>query len=161
MNKIIDNLWLGNFSEACKHQEEFDYIFCVMDLFELDRYDREEYFAAHRPSLIYAPVLRHDTEKRDGNTYYTDTWVDPEKTNFIIDTLKTCLAANKKCLVHCAAAQERSPLMVVYYLWKYGNPNPETKLCWLNLEEVYQFVIRKHPPTLYRLEWLKRCQQKF
>lgn len=150
MNEILKNLWLGNFSEACKHQEEFDHIFCVMDLFELDRYDREEYFAVHRPSLIYASILRYDKEERNGDTYYVDTWIDPDKTNFVVDTLNQCLLDNKRCLLHCAAAQERSPLVVVYYLYKYHSD-------FNSIEEAYQFVKEKHSPTLDRREWLKKC----
>lgn len=165
MNKITHNLWLGNFAEACKNQEKFDVIFCMMNMNELDKYDRDEYFAGVRPCIIYIPILKIETELRGEDKitkYITDVYLDPDKLTFAVNRIYNCLLENKQCLVHCAAAQERSPLTVAWYLWKYGNGDPAMgPISWKDFDQVYEFVKKKHPPTLDRREWLKKVWPKY
>ncbi|HWY36177.1 MAG TPA: hypothetical protein VNX68_16145, partial [Nitrosopumilaceae archaeon] len=129
-----------------------------------DNYDRDEYFAGVRPCIIYTPVLKmNKTQIKDTDLFVpTDVYLDPDKLNFAVNRLHNCLTENKQCLVHCAAAQERSPLTVAWYLWKYGSGNPaKAPISWIDFDEAYDFVVAKHPQTLYRKEWLKKCLPKY
>lgn len=51
----------------------------------------------------------------------------------------------KKVLVHCDAGLERSPLVVVIYLYMYHN---------MILDEAYKYVLEKRPGAFNRREWL-------
>ena len=135
-------LWLGNINEAIKHAEEFDIIFCVMDFNEMAKNEKEDYMLCNRPIIIYAPVLKEVSNEG----YTADTYIDPDKTEYIVKGMYDALINNKKILVHCAAAEERSPLVIVWFCYKYLAQT---------VDQAYKLVKEKIPQTLDRREWLE------
>ncbi len=54
--------------------------------------------------------------------------------------------ADKRVLVHCVQAKERSPLAIAWYLWRFQYAR--------DLDAAYAIVIAKHPITQRRDAWV-------
>ena len=81
----------------------------------------------------------------------TDVWMNPLMMDVAAFAINEAISKNHKILVHCAAAEERSPLTVVWYLYSY---------CHMTIDDAYKFVKEKHHNTLDRREWLKYCLKR-
>lgn len=155
MDQIYETIWLGNVAEAIKHGKQFDSIICVMHMYEgsMSRIEREDYLAIDSYLLI-VPTFRSVPQlDSDGCiTSYRDSWVEQEPMDFAAAHMDYCVRNKKKVLVHCAASMERSPLAVMWYLNQYQD---------FTMDNALKYVKAKHPITLDRREWLKRCCPKF
>ena len=77
---------------------------------------------------------------------------DPHKLDLIAETIWWKLQHGKKVLVHCIHGQERSPLMIAWYLaWCGEAPS---------ISSAYEFVARLHPRTERRDKWLRGAAPK-
>jgi len=75
-----------------------------------------------------------------------DGYVDEKILNALADIINVALDSGERVLVHCGAGIERSPLTVVYYLWKYKQ---------YTLMDAYKLIERKRPIVQNRGCWLR------
>lgn len=150
MNRIINMVYLGNVNEAINHAEEFDLIICMMDIHEMDKFERQDYLAAKRPQIIYTSCFRTLIKVDEyGNEVVRDVWVDQNAMDVAAANIDWCVRNARKVLVHCAGAEERSPLTIMWYLNQYKN---------IPIHVALNFVKKKHSPTKDRLAWLRKCK---
>lgn len=70
----------------------------------------------------------------------------PQQLDLVAKLISQRLDLNLSVTCNCAAAEERSPLAVMWFLYKYGYCK--------NLEEAFKFVKDKHSIAQYRLDWI-------
>lgn len=154
MNPIIDSISIGSFVEAYKNSDQFDLIINVADILEMDKWEKNEYLIniLKNQPIILIPILRYSERKPNEPEWasYRDVWVDPDAMNLVYRNLCWAVDSGKKTLIHCMAGQERSPLALVWYLHRRYKKS---------IDDCSKFVMRKHPPTQDRREWLKRMLQ--
>ena len=115
-DEIIDGLWIGDLD----------------DVIDPDVYKREFERVINVLNII----------EPDDNGY-----VDAD----VLDALAVIINAslNSRCervLVHCGAGIERSPLVVVYYLWKFKQ---------YTLNQAYELVQEKRQIVQNRSHWIR------
>lgn len=71
---------------------------------------------------------------------------DPHKLDLIAEMIWWRLLHGKKVLVHCIHGQERSPLMIAWYLTWCGTA--------ASISHAYEIVTKLHPRTERRDKWL-------
>jgi len=140
MNKIMENLYIGNILEAIKYGEDFDIIINCMGSGEAYSDEKKGYNVLKHPILIRASTYRLSAD-------FEDDYADPYTMDFIAKIIHDTINS-KKILVHCAAGEERSPLAVIWYIHKYSN---------MNIDDSYEFIRKQHPQTLDRRSWLRKC----
>lgn len=146
MTKVKENLYLGTIYEAVNFGEEFDSIVCTMDWMEMgEDNERFPYLCLNKPVIFYCPILR-SVGKFDDEGHHE--WACKDRLDIIVDFVeRQILVLGKKVLIHCAAAQERSPLVVAWILYKLGG--------YKTFDEAYDYVKSIHPITLDRSTWLR------
>ena len=73
-------------------------------------------------------------------------YVDEKILNALADIINVALNSGERVLVHCGAGIERSPLVVVFYLWKYKQ---------YTLIQAYEHVIKIRPMVQNRGHWIR------
>jgi hypothetical protein len=144
INKIIENLYIGNIYDVLDHGNKYSTIVNVMTWDELGGYEQDLY-SLLKPLIIYAPYLESEHNKEGIST---DQWANPLKLQILNEMIHTLLTAKHSVLIHCAAAQERSPLVAIWYLHNFKN---------YSIDQAYDLVKQKHSPTQDRRNWLKKC----
>jgi protein-tyrosine phosphatase len=106
---IIGNLWLGNLHDAEKLFGKPSWI--TLNVLEKDIEETKQDF--------YIPILYRDSSGK----YHLD-W---NKVFEASDLIEKILIENpfNNLLVHCGAGQERSPLVVQYWLVRHMGMNPD------------------------------------
>lgn len=154
MHKIIGETYLGNIYEAIQNGPEFPCIINCMGYNEMGKYERDDYSCNKTSTIIHIPTLR-SSMKPDGhgNMIYDEVWVDPLAMNTIAAILDRNYTEKVKTLVHCAAAEERSPLAIIWWLYTFY---PVMTFNEYSLLDCLNFVKVQHPQTLNRLSWLSK-----
>ena len=127
-NKIIDHLFLGEFADVPFYMRDFPEgeILCVLE----NRPEKEPPKAFQIPIIDLQSFGYRVKEEQLGQTF-----------KFI----NRMLSAGDDLLVHCMAGQERSPLVVAYYLaHNYG----------ITLDMAYKKVKKKRPQIFDRSDWI-------
>lgn len=145
MNKVWNNIWIGNIYEALKHGSDFQAILCVAENNEIGEYERQMLFSHRKTILIFSHFM---VAERDEAGKYVDYYADPVKLEQTLEIISMLDSMGIKTLLHCAAGMERSPLAMIWYLYRYAK-------CWA-IEDAYKLVKEKHPHTENRLTWLKK-----
>ena len=90
-------------------------------------------------------------------------WIEPDEENGYVDSdtldalallLNKSHALGEKVLVHCSAGMERSPLVVVWYLYKYQS------YTFPALGSAYKYVQKIRPCVQNRECWIRYKRRK-
>lgn len=73
-------------------------------------------------------------------------YVDENIIDSLANIIHVALESGERVLVHCGAGIERSPLVVVYYLWKFKQ---------FTLLSAYEYVMEHRPIVQNRGSWLR------
>jgi len=137
--EVIPRLFLGGRrdAEALGPRVPDDWA-CVSVTEYRSRYKRREELPYEPKGSLDMPFMM------DG----PDGWhADPHKLDLIAETIWWRLQIGKKVLVHCIHAQERTPLVIAWYLaWSGESPS---------MARAYDTVARLHPRTKRRDKWLR------
>ena len=125
MDEIIHNLWLGDIKDAIAAPSDFVRI-CVLETLPPQA----------APNTTHIPILT-----------VNNGIVEAMPTQLMIAArlISRLLSSGCKVLVHCMAGVERSPLTVVWYLYKE---------CGMSFDDAYKFVVEKRPIVQDRRAWL-------
>lgn len=128
-SKIMDHLYLGEFSDVSFYVRDFPEgeILCVLE----NRPEKEPPNAFQIPIIDLQNFGYRVKEKQLMLTF-----------NFINRVLKE----KQDLLVHCMAGQERSPLVIAYFLANnFG----------ITLDQAYKKIKKKRPQIFNRSDWIK------
>ena len=142
--EIIPRLFLGGRedAEALGPRVPDDWA-CVSVTEYRSRYKRREELPSEPEGSLDMPFM---VDAPDG------WYADPHKLDLIAETIWWRLQIGKKVLVHCIHAQERTPLVVAWYLsWSGAAPS---------MAQAYATVERLHPRTKRRDKWLRGATPK-
>jgi protein-tyrosine phosphatase len=133
MDEIIPNLYIGDLLDAnevsCKYGDEWA-IISVTDA---------------RPDKTVVPKSFH---KRITRMFNNELDANPSALDIIAVRIDASLKEGKKVLIHCSAGIERSPLTVVWYLYKKRG---------MSINQAYELVQQKRPMVQDRSYWLSRA----
>jgi len=142
--EIIPRLFLGTREDAEALSPSVPDDWACFSVTEYrSRYKRKEELPNEPAGSLDLPFM---TDVPDG-------WhADPHKLDLIAETIWWRLLHGKKVLVHCIHGQERSPLMIAWYLaWSGEAPS---------ISSAYELVARLHPRTERRDKWLRGASPK-
>lgn len=123
--EIIENVFLGDMTDAL----EFDKTISGSIIVVLEqRPSNEPHHSLHIP--ILGP----------------DGYAHSEQLDKLANVIDSLSRRKKPVLVHCMAGIERSPLAIVWYLYRYYE---------MTLDDAYQHVITKRNQVANRLSWVR------
>ncbi len=128
-NEIIKNVWVGDLEDAKVWEGNK---ICVL----------EHYPANYSPkNSVLIPILsqEHVHLKQE------DAEVLMENIDLVSSVIQNHIMAGEKVLVHCMGGMERSPLAVTWYLHKNAG---------VGINDAFDFVKKKRPQALNRIQWL-------
>ncbi len=129
-NEIIKNVWVGDIDDARKWEGNK---ICVLEKYPEDYTQREH-------SLLI-PILSHEHHHLEDE----NAEVMMENIDLVSSVIQNHIMAGEKVLVHCAGGIERSPLAVTWYLHKNAG---------VPLTDAFDYVKKKRPQALNRIQWL-------
>ncbi|MDG6912398.1 MAG: dual specificity protein phosphatase family protein [Nitrososphaerota archaeon] len=125
--EILPNLFLGDLADARRWQG-----FAITVL---------EYRPPELPTnVVHIPIV--DTNSSPGSDDVKVLFVQLEALLTVVDAAMT---RGEKVLVSCGQGMERSPLAVVWYLFRRRG---------MSVEEAYRLVREKRPQVIEHLDWL-------
>mgnify|MGYP001575988490 CR=1 FL=1 len=128
MNEVYSNIFIGNWIEGQTAAKSGEYF--TINVTEIV----ENPFA----QLQYKLVRQYAA---------TDALIIPiSDLEYLADIIDAHWQFGERCVVHCTAGIERSPLVVAYYLHKYHN---------LSLDEAYAIIRGARPEILDRRGWIQ------
>ena len=129
-NEIIKNVWVGDIDDA---REWKGNKICVLESYPKDY--------TQRKNSVLVPILSSEhIHLEDENAE-----VMMENIDLVSTIIQNHIMAGEKILVHCAGGMERSPLAVTWYLHKNAG---------VGLNDAFDFVKKKRPQALNRIQWL-------
>lgn len=139
MNEILTGLFLGGQHDVLLFDRQFqdrNMILCVRNTWP----DEEPSHA------MWIPVVSAPEQYR----YRTDTPLDvirahPRQLDLAALGIVEAMKSTFPILVHCREGYDRAPLVIVWYLWKYGN---------MPIDPAYKFVRSLRPGVNDRRGWL-------
>ena len=127
VTEILPNLFLGDLADAKRWQG-----FAITVL---------EYRPPELPTnVVHIPIV--DTNNHANSDETRALFVQLEALVTVVDT---AMDRGEKALVSCGQGMERSPLAVVWYLFRRRG---------MSVEEAYRLVKQKRPQVIEHLEWL-------
>ncbi len=125
--EILPNLFLGDLADAKRWQG-----FTITVL---------EYRPPELPTnVVHIPIV--DT---NGTTGSDDVHVLFVQLEALVTVVDAAMARGEKVLISCGQGMERSPLAVVWYLFRWKG---------MSVEEAYRLIREKRPQVIEHLEWL-------
>ena len=126
--EILPNLFLGDLADAKRWQG-----FAITVL---------EYRPPELPTnVVHIPIV--DTSRQVTNS--DDAHALFVQLEALVTVIDAAMARGEKVLVSCGQGMERSPLAVVWYLFRRKG---------MTVEEAYNLVEEKRPQVIEHLEWL-------
>ena len=142
--EVLPNLFVGTRedAEALGTRVPDDWS-CISVTEYRSRYKRKEELPREPEGSLDMPFMAD----------WPDGWhADPHKLDLIAETIWWKLQSDKKVLVHCIHAQERSPLATAWYLaWSGAAPT---------ILHAYETVAKLHQRTERRDKWLRGVSPK-
>lgn len=138
-NEIIKNVWIGDIDDARVWEGNK---ICVLEKYPKD------YTQIKNSVLI--PILSRvitnvtPTNKRE-MIADEDAQVLMENIDLVSTLIQNHVMSGDKVLVHCIGGMERSPLAVTWYLHKNAG---------VPLTDAFDYVKKKRPQALNRIQWL-------
>jgi len=129
-NEIIKNVWVGDIDDARKWDANK---ICVLESYPRDYLQRK--------NSLLIPILSDKHEHLEDE----DAEVMMENIDLVSSIIQNHIMAGEKVLVHCLGGMERSPLAVTWYLHKNAG---------VGLNDAFDFVKKKRPQALNRIQWL-------
>ena len=129
-NEIIKNVWVGDIDDARKWDANK---ICVLESYPRDYLQRK--------NSLLIPILSDKHEHLEDE----DAEVIMENIELVSSIIQNHIMAGEKVLVHCLGGMERSPLAVTWYLHKNAG---------VGLNDAFDFVKKKRPQALNRIQWL-------
>ena len=127
-SEILPHLYIGDSTDA---KEFKGHLICVL----------EGILDDEPPHAMWVPVMEvHGAEV---------THAKIPQLELVCLAIQNFLVNQEDIMIHCGAGMERSPLVVTYFLHKYGG---------MGLEEAWQYVKLHRPAALNRLQWLRGFQ---
>ena len=126
MNQIVERLWVGDLDDALRTPAGWVNINVAYE--HLQRLPKAIYLPFMLPVGIAGLVI---------NSFLL---------NLAADMIDENLSSGKTVLVNCNMGQERSPLAVVWYLYRKKG---------LSIDEAYKLVASKRPQIWDRRAWLE------
>jgi len=126
-NQIIKGLYIGDLNDARAAIGKVDVMVCVLERLTYQPIEGE----------LVIPIAKMSTHD----------WMlaSVSKLDKVAALIHKTLRAGKTIMVHCEAGMERSPLAVMWYLYRYRH---------MSLEEAYKFVKARRRQTQWCLDWL-------
>lgn len=138
ISRITDNLFLGDFADAKSVGINYPNVDIVV-------VTQESLFKFGEPTrAIWIPAFKlnpNSTKDED------DLIAIPSQLDKIADFLELQEKNGRKTFIHCAEGRERSPLAVIWFLFKKKN---------MTLERAYRYVKTRRPLISDRLHWLPK-----
>jgi protein-tyrosine phosphatase len=141
--EIIDNLYLSDLNSIQKGEGKGQLI-CVLE--NLPEVEPE--------NALWVPILRRRYEKvkiKPNQDYEWREYIShaiPQQLDLVAEITDKYRKKNIPVTIHCAAGEERSPLAVIWYLYKFGHAK--------SLEQAFEIVKAKKPDIINRLEWIPK-----
>jgi len=138
-NEIIKNVWVGDIDDARAWDGNK---ICVLEKYPKDY--------TQRKNSVLIPILSRvvenvtPTNKREMISD-EDAQVLMENIDLVSTLIQNHIMAGEKVLVHCIGGMERSPLAVTWYLHKNAG---------VPLTDAFDYVKKKRPQALNRIQWL-------
>lgn len=129
-NEIIKNVWVGDIDDARKWDGNK---ICVLESYPRDYLQRK--------NSLLIPILSDKHEHLEDE----DAEVMMENIELVSSIIQNHIMSGEKVLVHCLGGMERSPLAVTWYLHKNAG---------VGLNDAFDFVKKKRPQALNRIQWL-------
>ena len=129
-NEIIKNVWVGDIDDARKWDGNK---ICVLESYPRDYLQRK--------NSLLIPILSDKHEHLEDE----DAEVMMENIELVSSIIQNHIMSGEKVLVHCLGGMERSPLAVTWYLHKNAG---------VGLNDAFDFVKKKSPQALNRIQWL-------
>ena len=129
-NEIIKNVWVGDIDDARKWDGNK---ICVLESYPRDYLQRK--------NSLLIPILSDIHEHLEDE----NAEVMMENIELVSSVIQNHIMAGEKVLVHCLGGIERSPLAVTWYLHKNAG---------VGLNDAFDFVKKKRPQALNRIQWL-------
>lgn len=129
-NEIIKNVWVGDIDDARKWDGNK---ICVLESYPRDYLQRK--------NSLLIPILSDKHEHLEDE----DAEVMMENIELVSSIIQNHIMSGEKVLVHCLGGMERSPLAVTWYLHKNAG---------IGLNDAFDYVKKKRPQALNRIQWL-------
>ncbi len=135
-NHIIHGIFIGDIDDAMRWKGN---ILCVLETPPSDE----------PKHAVVIPILRSVASMKE--LVGMDAVAMIPNLDLVAHVIQNHVNAGEELLVHCYAGMERSPLAVMWYLHsKMG----------LDLDSAYDYVKKRRPQTMNRLEWLNITSNK-
>lgn len=138
-NEIIKNVWIGDIDDARIWEGNK---ICVLEKYPEDYTQREHSVLIPILSRVVENVT--PTNKRE-MIKDEDAQVLMENIDLVSSIIQNHIMSGEKVLVHCIGGMERSPLAITWYLHKNAG---------VSLTDAFDFVKKKRPQALSRIQWL-------
>ena len=125
MDQILERLWVGDIDDALSIPKAWKNINVAFEHLRM------------LPNATYLPFMLPEGD--------LDLSINGFLLDMVMDVIETSLSAGETVLVTCNMGQERSPLAVVWYLYRRKG---------MTIDEAYKLVKSKRPEIYDRREWL-------
>ena len=132
-------VWIGDLEDAIKWEGEK---ICVLEVLP----EREP------EDALWIPILKtvwEQTKLENGEVFGHDyiKYAIQQQLDLVSHLISEHVRKNVPVLVHCGAGQERSPLAVMWWIWRTQG---------MSMEKAYEYVETHRKETIKHYEWLNK-----